>query len=138
MLRSMSRMEGYKNVSLRLDVPDDTTAFTDLEMLDIALDNTLRNSIFFSYKSGVSTPQITVKVEKDIHSTIIRVIDNGEGIPNNIQHKVFDMFFRGSSYSTGFGLGLYKAKIATQKMNGNIYLERSELGYTSFIIEVIH
>lgn len=138
MLRSMSRMEGYKNVSLRLDVPDDVATFTDLEMLDITLDNTLRNAIFYSYKSGMSSPQITVNAEKDSRNTIIRVIDNGEGIPNNIQHKVFDMFFRGSNHSTGFGLGLYKAKIAIQKVNGNIYLESSEPGHTAFIIEIPH
>jgi signal transduction histidine kinase len=46
------------------------------------------------------------------------------------------MFYRGTEKSTGSGLGLYVAKEAASRMQGNIYVQ-SEYGKGSvFIIEL--
>lgn len=49
--------------------------------------------------------------------------DNGVGIPEEYQEKVFAMFFRANNSITGSGLGLYLVKEAIQKINGEIKLE---------------
>jgi signal transduction histidine kinase len=54
------------------------------------------------------------------------VNDNGIGIDDDQQKKVFDMFYRVSHHSTGSGLGLYIVKEAVDKLDGEIRLE-SEL-----------
>jgi len=49
---------------------------------------------------------------------------------------VFEMFYRGSSTSTGAGLGLYILKESVEKLNGTITLA-SELGKgTTFTITI--
>ena len=66
----------------------------------------------------------------------VRVSDNGEGIPEDIQHKVFNMFFRGTMNSDGSGLGLYIAKEAATRIQAKITLN-SKLGKgTEFIIHM--
>jgi signal transduction histidine kinase len=53
------------------------------------------------------------------------VNDNGIGISEEYQSKVFDMFFRGHAASSGTGLGLYIVKEIVQKMGGTISLSSS-------------
>jgi signal transduction histidine kinase len=64
---------------------------------------------------------------------VLTIQDNGDGIPESIKEKIFDMFFRGSEKSGGSGLGLYLAKKAVKILNGSIVLE-SQPGTTTFTI----
>ena len=67
---------------------------------------------------------------------VITVEDNGEGIPPEIQGRVFEMFYRGSLRAKGSGLGLFIAKEAIETINGRITFT-SELGKGSaFHIEL--
>jgi signal transduction histidine kinase len=52
--------------------------------------------------------------------------DNGEGISEDNQKKVFNMFYRASNSSSGTGLGLYICKEIIVKMGGSVNLH-SEL-----------
>jgi signal transduction histidine kinase len=52
----------------------------------------------------------------------IQVEDNGIGIRNEIQDKVFDMFYRGHNTADGAGIGLYIVKETVKKLNGKISL----------------
>lgn len=53
--------------------------------------------------------------------------DNGIGISWEVNKKIFEMFFRGDSGSTGAGLGLYLLKKIVEKLNGSYQVE-SDLG----------
>jgi signal transduction histidine kinase len=61
--------------------------------------------------------------ETDFGNIKIIVADNGEGIPEQYQNKIFNMFFRGTESSKGSGLGLYILKNALDKLNGTINVE---------------
>jgi signal transduction histidine kinase len=50
----------------------------------------------------------------------MEVKDNGVGIPEQFQSKIFDMFFKANEYSTGSGLGLFIVKSILNKFNGTI------------------
>jgi signal transduction histidine kinase len=52
----------------------------------------------------------------------IRIIDNGVGISEEAQKKVFEMFYRAHENSIGTGLGLYICKEIINKLNGKITL----------------
>ena len=58
----------------------------------------------------VQEGEIIVSLErKDNNNTLlIRIIDNGPGIPSNIKDKLFTKFVTGSK--SGTGLGLYTCK----------------------------
>jgi signal transduction histidine kinase len=66
----------------------------------------------------------------------IEVSDNGQGIPDQAQSKIFDMFFRASDNSIGSGLGLFIVKDMVERIGGSIRLD-SKLGEgTTFTIEL--
>lgn len=134
--RSMRREDGFENVRFVVDVPKALSLETDQEMLEIALDNLLKNALqhanYPSHKKGKVT--LTTSIHKD--EFVVTVHDNGQGVLPEIQHKIFDMFFRGTDHFKGFGLGLYKAKIAIRKLGGEIYLKHSLPGDTLFEIRL--
>ena len=53
----------------------------------------------------------------------ITVQDNGQGVEEIYQDRLFDMFFRGNEQSKGNGLGLYIVKKAVNKLSGALHLE---------------
>lgn len=57
---------------------------------------------------------------------VLVVEDNGIGMAVDIQHRVFDMFYRGTTVSKGSGLGMYIVKNAVKKLKGVISLKSEE------------
>jgi len=68
-----------------------------------------------------SQPQIEIRCSQQDSRALIRVIDNGGGIPQEIMHKVFDPYFTRKFKAQGVGMGLYMAKMIIEKhMSGRI------------------
>ncbi|AFY52693.1 histidine kinase with HAMP domain [Rivularia sp. PCC 7116] len=82
-------------------------------------------------------PQIRVSTELfDNQNIVIRIADNGSGIPPNVQSKLFDPFFTTKEVGKGTGLGLsISYQIIVDKHHGKLSCESSERG-TEFIIEI--
>jgi len=62
--------------------------------------------------------------------------DNGPGIPEEFQEKVFDMFVKVNENSNGTGLGLYIVKTTIEKLRGTLKLESNPGEGTTFIIKL--
>ena len=60
-------------------------------------------------------------------NVIIRISDNGSGIPPEIIDKIFDPFFTTKSMDKGKGLGLWVCMLIIKKHNGTLNV-KSELG----------
>lgn len=78
--------------------------------------------------------QIIVKSEKEQLS--IKIHDNGEGISEDISHKIFNMFFRGNTKSKGAGLGLFIVQLALDRLNGTIDFESTPGKGTTFSVDI--
>jgi signal transduction histidine kinase len=91
---------------------------TDPGLLTIALKCLLNNSVAF--RNFSSADYVKISCMKKSTTVEIDVTDNGEGIDPKIASHIFDMFYRGSERSKGFGLGLYIAKTIVEKLNGSI------------------
>jgi len=63
---------------------------------------------------------------------VIRISDNGPGIPETIRHKVFEPFF--STKAEGTGLGLSIARQIIQQHQGLLTLQTEERVGTTFIV----
>jgi nitrogen-specific signal transduction histidine kinase len=61
------------------------------------------------------------------------VIDSGEGIPLELQDKVFTPFFTTKSAGEGIGLGLFVAKKIVHDHGGMLFF-KSEIGRTEFVV----
>jgi two-component system NtrC family sensor kinase len=76
----------------------------------------------------------TKKVDDEIH---ISVRDNGTGIPEEVQSKIFQPFFTTKPTGQGTGLGLSLAyDIVTKGHGGEIELESAEGEGTTFVVKL--
>lgn len=113
----------------------------EIETLPIpatALEQILGNLIDNAIKYNINQPEIVVKVARDNTQTLLSIIDNGIGIPNEILPKIFDRFFVVDEARTktkgGSGLGLSIVKRLISEYNGEIYVESKENEGTKFDI----
>jgi K+-sensing histidine kinase KdpD len=100
-------------------------------LIEIILENLFENSLIYNSKDRMV---IKSNINEEGGSLHIQHYDNGNGIPNSYQSQVFDMYFRGSTLSTGNGLGLYVVKRAADLLKATIRLDSQEGEFTKFDI----
>lgn len=111
-----------EKVDLRCHIVGSDMMYQDRARLEILLKNLISNGIKYRRHSDEdSFVDVTVFADSSDYKIVVK--DNGEGISEENQKKVFGMFFRASSSSSGTGLGLYICKDIVSKMNGEINLE---------------
>ena len=83
-------------------------------------------------------PCIQIYTETTEHNWVrIRIIDNGSGIPEDIQNRLFDPFFTTKDPGKGTGLGLsISYQIVTDKHHGQLQCHSGPTQGTEFIIAV--
>jgi signal transduction histidine kinase len=87
-------------------------------IINTILQNLIENAIKYSRREIESF--VTVSIFVDGNFVVLRVEDNGQGIPEKQQGNIFDMFFRANDRTQGSGLGLYILKRAVERLRGNI------------------
>ena len=82
--------------------------------------------------------RITVRAEEHGDGVLLRVEDEGRGIPAEAQERIFDRFYQVDSSATrsvgGTGLGLYICKKTSETIGARLWLERSGPEGTSFCL----
>jgi len=99
---------------------------TNEDRIDQVLTILLDNAFKFTPKDG--SGRISLQVESRLDKTLIRVVDNGQGIkPADLPH-VFDRFYTADRARTekASGLGLSIAYEILKRMNGDIIAESEE------------
>ena len=76
---------------------------------------------------------LEIKTEKKGDFINVSIIDNGPGIPKDIQDKIFDPFFTTKSIGKGTGLGLEVVRQIIGQHNGKVYVN-SEPNHTEFVV----
>ncbi len=117
-----------RNGSIMVDVlAEDSVCMIDPDHFTNALLNLLDNAIKYSENS----PKLEIQTLDTKKGLSISITDQGMGMSKDIQHKIFDKFFRKSSGNIhnikGFGLGLSYVKAVIDAMNGIITV-KSETG----------
>jgi PAS domain S-box-containing protein len=120
-----------KHFTFYNSIPDTLRIESDKNLLSIILVNLLDNSLTFADNVA---PYVVVSARVLPGSKLMfKVQDNGPGISEKMHEKVFDMFFQGSTKSTGVGLGLYMVRKAVRKFGGEVILDRQG-GLTTFTV----
>ncbi len=124
-----------KNIGVEME-----TRFSPLEIkadeshIRSIIENLLSNAVKFS-ESGSN---VRVRLEKENDKAKISVIDNGPGITEEDQKRLFGRYVRLSNKPTGnessVGLGLYIVKNLTESMNGSIRCESEPGKGSRFIV----
>lgn len=127
--------DDQKKVDIRLAVRNGIPFYSDKSRLSIILNNLISNSIRYQ-NPEVADPFVEIQVEVSETGADILVRDNGIGIAEENQGKVFNMFYRVSNKSAGSGLGLYIVKEAVEKLDGVIRLDSETGKGTQFSIRL--
>ncbi len=126
---------GIDNIDIRIRTDENTPLFTDKHRLMVILSNLISNAVKY-YNKNEQQPYISIVAKVSIDRALIFVEDNGIGIPEEYQQKVFDMFYRASSQSSGSGLGLYILKETLSKVNGKINVVSGRDIGSTFVVEI--
>jgi len=117
---------GKKNISLTFDMNYETPIYVraDRDKIQQVLSNLIVNSIKYGHRDGTTE----VSVENLIRNkVIVRITDNGEGIPEEHIPRLFERFYRvdksGSRKEGGSGLGLSIVKHIIEAHGEKIYVE---------------
>ena len=121
-----------KTIELEIILKDPNLMFeADLTLVDQVLINLLVNAI--EALKGVSQARIILYGEKSDEKTIIKIIDNGVGIDEEVLDKIFIPFF--STRKTGSGIGLTLCKQIMMLHGGSIQVFSQANAGTSFILQ---
>lgn len=119
-----------------LHLPDEPLAASaDREKLSQVLTNLLDNAVKFSPNGGT----VTVEANRRAGRVEVRVVDEGQGIPEDERERIFSKFHRADSSPrgpAGAGLGLFIARGLVRAMGGRIWVDSAEGGGSSFAFEL--
>jgi len=68
-------------------------------------------------------PTLEIRVSQNKGKTKVVFKDNGVGIKEKQQSRIFDMFYRASEQAYGAGLGLYITKSTVEKLEGEVVID---------------
>ncbi len=132
---SVGLFENIKNVEFQINLHGNkkVPVFTDKEQLLRVFANLIKNAIqsIPAGRKGLITIDLLTRNGK----AVIKVSDNGSGIPEELGDKLFMPNF--TTKSSGMGLGLAIVKNIIEDANGTIRYE-TEIGKgTTFIVELL-
>lgn len=123
------KLEIVKDFDLSVPIMD-----MDPQLTRIIFQNLLSNAVKYSPDNR----KVIINIKKREQDVIINISDNGYGIPEELQKKVFSKFFRAYNIKEkvpeGTGLGLYIVKSIIDNSGGKIRFESEENKGTTFYI----
>ena len=117
-----------KNITITFDCEQTFEALLDFNWTAEAITNVLDNAVKYTPNGGV----VGLKITEYPSYLRLDISDNGIGIPEDEQAKVFGRFYRGkqSAGIDGVGIGLYLTRDIVNKQNGYIKVASDENGTT--------
>ena len=89
------------------------------DMLASVFRNLLKNAILHNDKE---VPEVTISTEEQQDHVVVRVADNGPGVPDELKADIFGKGEKGLD-SDGTGLGLYLVQSLVDRYGGDVWVE---------------
>lgn len=121
--------EGAKQKDIRIlnRIPEEITAYADINHIGLVIRNLLNNAIKFTPKGG----RIILEARPEAQQVVVRISDTGIGMEKALATRIFNRenpeFSRGTGGESGLGLGLMLCKEMIIHNKGKIWA-RSEKG----------
>ncbi|MBI1184362.1 hypothetical protein GC194_08830 [bacterium] len=107
---------------------------SDYEKVRVLVYCLMSNAVKYNKQGGY----VKVQMAHTLGNTQLLIEDNGTGIKEEHLPKVFDMFYRGSSLSSGAGMGLYIARQICEQLQGSISISSVFGQGTKVLVELPH
>jgi two-component system, OmpR family, sensor histidine kinase KdpD len=110
--------------TVEVEVPPDTAVVADWDRLGQVIDNLFHNAARYAPED---TPIVARAAPVAGGAVVLRVIDQGPGIPEHLREHVFDRFVRGSGEESGGGTGLGLAIVRglVEAQAGTVWVDSS-------------
>ncbi|HQB23818.1 MAG TPA: ATP-binding protein, partial [Bacteroidales bacterium] len=118
-------------IHLESDVPDARVRVRRSQWVSLMV-NLLSNAVQSVEKQQIGVISIYLADEGDTY--LIRVADNGPGVPPEFQHKLFHPNFTTKSGGTGLGLAICRGIV--EQYRGEIFYTSSEWGGACFNVRI--
>ncbi len=132
-LAKQKTLINQSKIEVRLNIQA-THYYSSYDLVEIILENLIENAVLYSDLHKQSW--ISIANSQYANKLLITVSDNGQGIDDSLTPRIFDMYYRANEASQGNGLGLYIAKMATEKLKGEITFETKLGEGTIFTIKL--
>lgn len=126
---------GMEEIFIKYEIEPALTIVSDRARLKVVLNNLIGNALKYC-DSRKKEQLIRVAAHVDNNCLKISIEDNGIGIGDEHQAKIFEMFYRASEKSQGSGLGLYIVKETLEKLGGRIEVRSSLNQGSRFELEI--
>lgn len=129
--QSLEQHQAHLDVALPLATP-----LGNATLLEQILSNLIENAII--YQPPGQAPRLSVCSEREGDWVLLRVTDNGIGIPPEYREKVFEVFQRlhGDDTYPGTGIGLAIVRKSAQLMGGEVSLDSPVGGGSTFTLRL--
>lgn len=108
---------------------------SDRQLIRIVLQNLLSNAVAYTPSKGI----ISIEIGNTGAGVHVKIQDNGCGIPQDAQAKIYTKFFRADNARAiqpdGTGLGLYITKSIVKALGGTMSFESQEEKGTVFSVK---
>jgi len=123
-----------KGIQLHIDLKSKHSyTFYPNEVMQVIL-NLLKNASDALLEHTVPQKSLWIESYDHKHEIVIKIKDNGIGIPPTIEEHLFDPYFSTKVQKIGTGLGLYMSKNMIEEHNLGFLEYQKEEGMTCFII----
>lgn len=123
-----------KKIDLKITEQQKVIMNTDKYKLSQAIYNILTNAYKFTEPNG----SVLIYYKVTPESLILTIEDNGPGISQDDQVKIFDAYYKKdtTAYTAGEGIGLYVARENLASINGSITVDSKLTKGSKFIIVI--
>lgn len=108
---------------------------SDKMRMATVFNNLISNSVKY-YDSSKPYNYVHVSIITTATHYKITITDNGIGMSEETQSKIFDMFYRGTSKSKGTGLGMFIVREIIHKLKGEINIESTKDKGATFHLKI--
>lgn len=136
LLKRLRPIAAERNIEMIYESYRPVAADVDEVKISIALNNLIENAIKYNYDDG----WVRVTLNADHKFFYVKIQDSGVGIPEELQDKVFERFYRvdkaRSRETGGTGLGLALTRNSILLHRGSIKLYSKEKEGTTFTVRI--
>jgi signal transduction histidine kinase len=111
------------NIQFVTNCSEDLVINSYPNLVSAILTNIIENAVYYTAMKNKRGGVIEVGAVVENDRVTVTVYDNGIGVEESIQPRIFDMFYKGNVSSKGNGLGLYIVNKSLQTLEGEIRVE---------------
>jgi PAS domain S-box-containing protein len=132
---TLMNMASAAGIKVHLNLDTRMPWYSDTLRVKTIVTNIFSNAIKYSDLQK-QNPFIKIATNITAEFCEICIADNGIGIEEEFQEKIFDLFFRATDQAKGTGLGLFIVRDTVQRLNGTISVNSVVGKGTTFFIKI--